>query len=127
MNQVMTIKRQQFAAYKAGNIWPTGYARYWCNFRFVYNTKLKYVKLRCGFCHGVGNISPVWSYVGDLCSECHGTGYLAKTYRYRPWQNRRIEKKISYPCPECCGTERKVSYWGGCGCNGTGRLYVDLK
>ena len=119
MNQVMAIKRQQFAAYKAGNIWPTGHARYKGNFRFVYNTKLKYVKLGCGFCFdnetGFGSAD-------DLCPVCRGVGYLAKMYRYRPWQNRRIKKKISYPCPEGCGT-----YWGGCGCTGTGRLYVALK
>ena len=123
MNQTIKVKQQQFAAYKAGNIWPTGHARYQGNFQFVYNTRLKYVKLGCGFCFdnetGFGS-------AGDLCPVCRGVGYLAKMYRYRPWQNRRIKKKISYPCPEGYGTERKVSYWGGC-CNGTGRLYVALK
>ena len=126
MNQTMKVKQQQFSAYKAGNIWPTGHARYKGNFRFVYNTKLKYVKLGCGFCFdnetGFGSAD-------DACPVCHGAGYLAKMYRYRyrPRKNRRIKKKISYPCPEGCGTEREVSYWGGCGCNGTGRLYVALK
>ena len=125
MNQTMKVKQQQFSAYKAGNIWPTGHARrYQGNFQFVYGTRLKYVKLGCGFCFdnetGFGSAD-------DLCPVCHGAGYLAKMYRYRPWQNRRIKKKISYPCPEGYGTEREFSYCGGCGCNGTGRLYVALK
>ena len=127
MNQTMKVKQQQFSAYKAGNIWPTGHARrYQGNFQFVYGTRLKYVKLGCGFCFdnetGFGSAD-------DLCPVCHGAGYLAKMYRYRyrPRQNRRIKKKISYPCPEGYGTEREFSYCGGCGCNGTGRHYVALK
>lgn len=35
MNQVMRIKRQQFAAYKAAEFWPTWHKRYTPSFRFI--------------------------------------------------------------------------------------------
>ena len=123
MNQVMRVKQQLFAAYKAGNIWPTGYGRNEASFRFIIDARMKYVKLVCGHCFdgetGFGS-------AGDSCPICHGTGYLAKTYRYRPWQNRRRKKRISYPCPKGCATDRKISYWSCC-CSGRGRVYVNLK
>lgn len=124
MNQVMRIKSQQLVAYKAGNIWPIRYGREEATFHFITGARMKYVKLVCEFCFD----GETWfGSISDLCPVCRGTGYLAKTYRWRPRQNRRLKKRISYLCPEGCGTDREVSYWGGCGCCARGRVYVDLK
>lgn len=120
MNQVIRIKRQQLAAYKAGEFWPTSHKRYTPSFRFIGNSE-KFVKLQCERCLGNGNLLPGHR----KCDVCGGAGVGKKVYRYR-MPDMRIRKTISVPCPMHCGNDDLSAPYCVV-CKGIGRLYVALK